>query len=83
MTRKPKSQVRHAEHKILGPGELISVRQLDAGALVADVRFGDGTTRCIRLAQQYWTSPIAELLPTPPPRAKRVRKLKAEKAMVS
>lgn len=68
------------DHKLYGTGTILAVRQLDSGAPVADVKFADGTTRCIRLSQEYWTSDVSDLTPTPP-KVKRVRKPKSAPAM--
>lgn len=76
-----KPEPRYAVHKIFGRGEVLSVRSLDGGALIADMRFEDGSERTMRLAPQYWTSGISDLLPTPLPMPKRVRKQKARGCM--
>lgn len=76
MPRKPNLQPHFADHVRYGRGEVLSVRELDSGGgiLVAVVRFADGSERSIRLSQEYWTSSIADLTPTPPKPPKRVRK---------
>lgn len=74
--KKPTPQPHFADHVRYGRGEVLSVRELDSGGgiLAAVVRFADGSERCIRLSQEYWTSSIADLAPTPPKPPKRVRK---------
>lgn len=64
--KKPKEPLRLVEHRIYGPGKLRCVRTLDTGQ-VADVTFLDGAKRTLRIAQEYWTTPIAEILAAAPP----------------
>lgn len=81
-----KSKPQHfADHVRYGRGEILSVRELDSGGgiYVAVVRFADGTERCIRLSQEYWTSSIADLSPTPPKPPKRVRKKAASETTLA
>ena len=65
--KKAKPQPRLADHRLYGRGEVLAVRELDngGGVFVADIKFGD-SERTIRLAQEYWQTSIADLVPTPP-----------------
>lgn len=77
--KKAEPSLRSAIHVVHGRGEVLAVRTLDSGALVADLQFPDGT-RTIRLDARYWTSDISALRPTAPPKPKRERKAKADDA---
>jgi len=63
---KVKPAPRIADHIRFGPGEILSVRELDSGGgvSVAEVRFEDAT-RTIRLLPEYWRSGILSLIPKP------------------
>ena len=78
MKKKAKPKARYADHKLYGPGEILSVRELDAGGgvFVADVKFEDAT-RTIRLLPEYWRSGILRLIP------KRKRKALAKPSSVT
>jgi hypothetical protein len=70
--RKPKPAPVHATHARYGQCDLLAIRELDGGVLVADVRFDDGAERTIQLDQRYWASPVVEMLPPAP--KKRAKK---------
>ena len=78
MPLKPKPVLRIADHIWFGPGQILSVRELDAGGgvFVADVKFEDAT-RTIRLLPEYWRSGILRLIP------KRKRKALAKPSSVT
>ena len=77
--RKTPKLNRAVEHRNLGTGTLLWVRQLGDGSDVAVVRFSDGVERTIRLDPAYWVTAIAEirqLAPhlSPPPVPKLVER---------
>jgi hypothetical protein len=74
---RPKLDLRPLEHVRFGEGKLLAIRQVDgsANAYVVDVKFSDGTTRTLLLAQGYWVNDIKPFLPEPP---KRCRAAKAK-----
>jgi hypothetical protein len=82
---KKRSNKVSAHHILYGVGEVLSVRALDSGGLVADMKFPGGSDRTIRLLPQYWLTPIAGLMPTAPAKPKRVRKapVNAEKELAN
>jgi hypothetical protein len=73
---KPQPQNRSVEHRVYGIGNLLHVRALDDGSLVAVVTF-NGVDRTIRLAPEYFITPIAEIMKLAPPPAPRAVKPKA------
>jgi hypothetical protein len=77
----PKPQNRQVEHVVYGIGNLLHVRPLDDGSLVAVVECA-GVDRTIRLAPDYFITPIAEIIklaphlappPAPKPMAKKAK----------
>jgi len=67
--RKPKSAPRFIEHVHFGLGRVLALRQIDGtNNYMADIRFGDGSTRTLLLIQRVWISDIAPLIPEPKPR---------------
>jgi hypothetical protein len=78
---KPKPQNRSVEHVVYGVDNLLHVRPLDDGSLVAVVTF-NGVDRTIRLSAAFWVTDIAEIMKlaphlTPPPAPKVLKKMKA------
>jgi hypothetical protein len=78
---KPTPQNRSIEHVVYGIGNLLHVRPLDDGSLVAVVEF-NGVDRTIRLAPEYFTTPIPDIMKlaphlAPPPAVKKKAKASA------
>jgi hypothetical protein len=67
----PKPRV--IEHRSLGSCVVVGVFLTDAGSIVADVDLA-GARRTLSLDQQYWLSPIADLLAAMPPQSRPVCK---------
>jgi hypothetical protein len=74
----PKPLKREVEHVVYGVGTLLHVRPLDGGMFAAVVNF-NGVDRSIRLAPDYFITPIPEIMAlaphlAPPPAPKPVKK---------
>lgn len=75
---KPQPQNRQVEHRVWGIGNLLHVRPLDGGMFAAVVNF-NGVDRTIRLAPDYFITPIADIMKLaphlePPPAVKKKAK---------
>ncbi len=80
--RKPPKLNREVEHRTLGTGTLLWVRQLSDGSDVAVVRFSDEAERTIRLDPAYWVTAISEIMQlaprlSPPPAPEPVEPVEA------
>jgi hypothetical protein len=67
----PKPRV--IQHRTLGSCVVIGIFFTDAGGIVADCDVA-GAHRTLSLDQQYWLSPIADLLAAMPPQSRPVSK---------
>jgi hypothetical protein len=76
----PKPQNRQVEHRVYGIGNLLHVRPLDDGSLIAVVEFA-GVDRTIRLSPAYFITPIQDIMKLAPhlaPPKPVVKKIKAK-----
>jgi hypothetical protein len=71
---------RRVEHRTFGVGIARFRQQLDDSSYAADVKFGDGVIRTIRLDQVYWVTSVGEIMllaahlpPHPKPVAKALK----------
>ena len=71
--KKAKPELRIVQHRTLGSGVLRFVRVLDSGEFAARVEFGDGVERVLLLDEQWWITPIAEMLTAQPEPARKYK----------
>lgn len=60
-----KLKPRSVTHRVFGVGELRAIRASESGGYIVECDFG-GVSRTIRLAAEYWVTPVKEILKATP-----------------